>query len=51
MNYMDLIWIGIAAFMTWVVIFDLVYNPDTRTEKADPIDVSDPDGEDKWGAM
>ncbi len=44
---MTLIWIALAFWAMVVVIVEVVVN----TEKAEPIDISDPDSEDKWGAM
>ena len=44
---MTLIWIAIAVWsIAWLVIEFTV-----NTAKADPIDLSDPDSEDKWGGM
>ncbi len=40
-------WIALTFWAMAVVIVEVVVN----TEKADPIDLSDPNGEDKWGAM
>ncbi len=44
---MTLIWIMLAVWAMVVVIVEVAVN----TEKANPIDISDPDSEDKWGAM
>ena len=44
---MTLIWIALAIWSIAWLIVEFVVN----TEKADPIDLSDPDSEDKWGAM
>jgi len=44
---MTMIWIALAIWAVMMVIVEFVVN----TEKADPIDLSDPDSEDKWGAM
>ena len=41
------IWIALAVWALAVVIVEVAVN----TEKANPIDLTDPDGEDKWGAM
>ena len=41
------IWIALCVWMAAFVIVEFTVN----TEKATPIDLSDPDGEDKWGAM
>ena len=41
------IWIALCVWMAAFVIVEFAVN----TEKAKPIDISDPDGEDKWGAM
>ena len=41
------IWISLAVWALAVVIVEVAVN----TEKAPPIDISDPEGEDKWGAM
>jgi uncharacterized membrane protein YdfJ with MMPL/SSD domain len=41
------IWIALAAWSVIALVVEFVFN----TEKAEPIDLSDPDGEDKWGAM
>ena len=41
------IWISLAVWAMAVVIVEVAVN----TEKVGPIDISDPDGEDKWGAM
>ena len=44
---MTLIWIAIAVWsIAWLIVEFAV-----NTEKADPIDLSDPHHEDKWGAM
>ena len=44
---MTMIWIALAAWAVIALFVEFVVN----TEKADPIDLSDPEGEDKWGAM
>ena len=45
---MTMIWIALAVWsIAWLVIESSTMN----TEKADPIDITDPDSEDKWGAM
>ena len=41
------IWIALCVWMAAFVVVEFTVN----TEKAEPIDISDPDGEDKWGAM
>lgn len=41
------VWIVISI----VAISMLAHERVVNTEKAEPIDISDPDGEDKWGAM
>lgn len=41
------VWIAIAICAVAIVAHERVVN----TEKAEPIDISDPAGEDKWGAM
>ena len=44
---MTLIWLALAIWMLAFVVVEFAVN----TEKADPIDITDPDDEDKWGAM
>ena len=44
---MTLIWIALAIWMIAFVVVEFAVN----TEKVDPIDITDPDDEDKWGAM
>lgn len=44
---MIFVWLSIAIWMMAVVIVELTVN----TEKVNPIDITDPEGEDKWGAM
>ena len=29
------IWVGLAAFMTWVMVFDLLFNEDTKLIKVE----------------
>jgi len=41
------IWIALAVWGVAALVVEFVVN----TEKAEPIDLSDPDSEDKWGAM
>ena len=41
------IWIALCVWMAAFVVVEFVVN----TEPCGPIDISDPDGEDKWGAM
>jgi len=44
---MTMIWIALAVWGAIALFIEFVVN----TEKADPVDLSDPDSEDKWGAM
>ena len=44
---MTMIWIALAVWCVLALFVEFVVN----TEKADPVDLSDPEGEDKWGAM
>jgi len=44
---MTMIWLALAAWAVFGLFIEFVVN----TEKANPVDLSDPDGEDKWGAM
>ena len=41
------IWIALCIWMAAFVIVEFTVN----TEKAELVDISDPDGEDKWGAL
>ena len=35
----------------YTIVHEEKCNTCGNIEKADPVDISDPDGEDKWGAM
>ena len=34
------IWLALGAFMAWVLFVDLVWNAETRTEKADKFELN-----------